>query len=355
MRIQESEGLAGQAVRAAAKGSMAGRRDPLPIERFTIDGERGAAERSRLERVQADRKSDADLVERRAEQRNLDRRAASASVSERHTERPGHVPEGRDQARSTDQGSMADLQAKADAAGLSPAKRDPVETDEEKASEAASEARSAQDTQLPAMISPPLPLGRVLAEAASSPAGRNVADTAAEAEEYEASAKPDGDDGRGREAAGQVVQGQEAHGKELATASAAPSSSERRPFPPRPAKCRRGPQMASHRRHRSGSDSMGRAVAKALRPWTWPDPVRPRSKLRRPKPPPRRPPPPNRAMAALSPTSSPVSRRRRQRTRRRQTSLPLQRRLSQPIPSHSRRRRCRCLTRAHRCRSAPFR
>lgn len=220
MRLQETEGFAGQAVRAAAKASMSARRDPLPIQRFALEDERGAAERSRLERTQTDRKTDADLVERRAEQRNLDRRAASVSMSERRAERPEQSPEGRDQGRSTEQVSMSVQPAKPDTPGISPAGSDPVAKDDEKAKEAPSEARSPQDAPLPAMISPPLPLGRVLAEAASSPAGRDIAVTASEPEEHEASTKLDREDGRGREEPeGRVTQAQEAHGKDVATAA----------------------------------------------------------------------------------------------------------------------------------------
>lgn len=193
MRLQETEGFAGQAVRSAAKGSMAVRRDPLPIQRFAIEDERDAAERSRLERIQSDRKTDADLVERRTERRNLDQR----------------------QARSIEQGSMPSRTAKAEATVPSSAGRDPVEKNDKKASG----AKSPQDAHSTAMTSPPLPLGRMLAEAASSPAGRDVAVTAAEAEEYEASTKPEGDEGLGREAEGQVPLGQEAHGKDVATAA----------------------------------------------------------------------------------------------------------------------------------------
>ncbi|WP_375407775.1 flagellar hook-length control protein FliK [uncultured Methylobacterium sp.] len=101
---------------------------------------------------------------------------------------------------------------------MSPAGRDPVEKDDEKASEAPSEARAAQDAQSSLMMSPPLPVGRVLAQAASAPAGRNVAEIASE-DEYEASAKLNGDDGRGREGEGQATQAEEAQAKDLATAA----------------------------------------------------------------------------------------------------------------------------------------
>ena len=208
MRLQETEGSAGQASRAAAKGSIVARRDPMPIQRFTITEERGATERSRLEQARTDRKTIDDLVGRREAQRSLDRRAETTSMSERRATHSEALSEGRDQARSTEPSAVSSRQANAGAAG----------TSSDQTNDLGKAGRSPSDARLT-----PMPLGRVLAEAASAPAGRNVTDTASEAEGRGASTEPKGDDGRGLGVEGEEAQGQAADGKDAATAAIAAS------------------------------------------------------------------------------------------------------------------------------------